>query len=86
MLDLWDRQGPPVHIAVAAYMGLIKKPGAKGKKAGSTKPIDSRNPFARHAMPPKPSNDSTTTPAAASSGGSDLNDLVRMFQGSGGMI
>lgn len=56
MLDLWDRQGPPVHIAVAGYLGLIAKPGEKKK----------------------------VKKAAEKSG--NLNDLVAMFAGTGGII
>jgi hypothetical protein len=26
MLDWWEQHGPPVYIAVAAYLGLVKEP------------------------------------------------------------
>lgn len=76
MLDLWEEQGPPVHIAAAAYLGLIGK--KKKKRPGSgmpPRPFDNKNPFAIHDKP-----------APQHSEGGDLNDLVKMFAGTGGMI
>jgi len=31
MLDWWENNGPPVYVAAAAYLGLIKAPGKKKK-------------------------------------------------------
>ncbi len=35
MLDWWDKNGPPVYVSVAAYLGLIKV-DTKGKPVKST--------------------------------------------------
>lgn len=32
MLDLWDQNGPPVYLAVAGYLGLIKTKGKTRKQ------------------------------------------------------
>jgi|AraplaMF_Col_mMF_1032025.scaffolds.fasta_scaffold64334_2 hypothetical protein len=62
MLEHWGKNGPPVYVAAAAYLGLLKTP-PKVKKGGPGK-----------------------TTVASPQGGGDLNDLVKMFQGTGGMI
>jgi hypothetical protein len=32
MLDWWTDNGPPVYVAAAAYLGLIKGKGTSGSK------------------------------------------------------
>lgn len=56
MVEHWKQNGPPVYMAVAGYLGLIKTDG----KASSTKKDTGQY--------------------------GDLNDLARMFQGTGGLI
>jgi hypothetical protein len=46
MLDLWDRQGPPVHIAVAGYLGLLAKPGENKKGKAKTQKTGDLNELA----------------------------------------
>lgn len=36
MVDWWDENGPPVYIAVASYLGLIKTKTKGSSKSGSS--------------------------------------------------
>lgn len=42
MLDVWEEEGPPVHISVAGYLGLAKPSsgGTKGTSSGKFNDLD----------------------------------------------
>lgn len=65
-------------MSVAGYLGLLKKSKKKGRRKNMPDPNQQTptNPFAIHAQKPQ----------EGSSSGDDLNELVKMFQGTGGMI
>lgn len=43
MLDWWSNNGPPVYIAVAGYLGLIKEDKAGSQPKAIPKPKESGN-------------------------------------------
>lgn len=52
MIDWWEDNGPPVYIAAAAYLGLVKsKKKSTGKPAKDGHPGGDLNELAKMAGP-----------------------------------
>lgn len=81
MQDHWAEFGPPVHISVAAFMGWK---GNKKKKDGNGMPV---KPGTGEGFTPQPNQGSIRRPQDPP--GHDphnLENLERMFSGTGGVI